>query len=288
MQARTQLLSAFTRRTRIPTGGRKPVGAQGGPATDFCILGFPKCGTTALARFLEANEKVYLAKLNGRYESPYFKPDRVDIVPDYRPGLVNGHKWTGYVYSPRSLHRLYAVSPDALFIICVRDAKAAMLSWQRMHAKIAERGTPETHPVNRSAESRAFFQTCSPEAYFEDYANQRLDYAEAIGRFQEAFPEARFVVTSQGRLAQDAAGLMTALLERLGVEPSPEFLAGLPKGHDSYGQRAETKLSEEVATALANKDRQLFALLDSLPPERNLTLRQPETRNRSGRPENLL
>ncbi|MFD0987436.1 hypothetical protein [Methyloligella solikamskensis] len=259
-----------------------------GPVTDFAIVGFPKCGTTALARFFETNEDVQLAKLNGRYESPYFKVGGRDPGPDYRPGAANGHKFTSYAYSRAALRRLYDSNPELLFVFCVREAKPAMLSWRRMHSLIAERGTPETHPVNRSAESRAFYQSCSAEAYFEAYADERLNYAQLIERFRTALPEARFVVTSQGRLAQDAAGVMTALLSKLGIAPSAGYLAKLPKRHDSYGQRATTELSPELAAALTKKDEELFALIDSLPPEQNLTLRQPEFREREGSPENAL
>ncbi|ODA68724.1 Sulfotransferase domain protein [Methyloligella halotolerans] len=240
--------------------------------TDYCIVGFPKCATTALARLFEAHPDCHLAKLNGRYESPYFRLGDLDPSSDYKRGKINGHKYAAYANSLEQMDRIYTSNPDALFVFCVRSSRSVLFSWWKMHRRVAHRNLPH-HPINQDEERRHFHLNCTPEEYFARFASLWMRYGEKIERFRDRFPDGRFSVVSQERLARDPSGVMRNLLGTLGVEATSQYLESLPAGHEAKGDkiRKEISLSADVSRKLKQLDEELDAVLETLPQQQNLT-----------------
>jgi hypothetical protein len=238
---------------------------------DFIIPGFPKCSTSALARFLERSPACHLSKLPNSYESPYFMESTQTPDPEYAPGLKNGHKFAAYIYSRPALTKAYHDNPNTLFIISVRPALPALLSWRKMHARMAETGVPG-HFTTRDDETRRFYTSASPDEYFEAFANRRLDYADHIESFQKSCPGARFVVISQARLSEDAEGSLSHIHHLLGVTAQQEYLDALPRSHAATGDReaSSVEVGADTVKALRQKDERLRALLASLDDEQKL------------------
>ncbi|MGH8046830.1 MAG: sulfotransferase domain-containing protein, partial [Chthoniobacterales bacterium] len=182
-------------------------------ATDFCIAGFPKCGTTAVAQFFQQSPLFHVAEMSdrGHFEAPFFKGDGpIPEIPGV-PGRINGHKCSSCAWSIKVLHRIHCANRACLFLFCVRDARSALVSWRAMHRAMALNEKTTWHFVHRTAETREFFSTCSLAEYFREYAADRLRHAESLERFHSALPHARFAIISQRKLATDAAGVMRAL-----------------------------------------------------------------------------
>lgn len=112
---------------------------------DFIILGFPKCGTTSLARLLETLDGVECCDLK---EPHYFSPEfpalcSVNSPEDYRalfPQLSQSKTFeasTWYAYSPTALHRMLKIKPDVRMVLCLRDPLRMAASY---HQHLLRRG----------------------------------------------------------------------------------------------------------------------------------------------------
>jgi hypothetical protein len=237
---------------------------------DFCVIGFPKCGTTATIRMLKESPALKVHFRNGKPEAPFFI-DAGAERPEAEPGIVNGHKFSAYVYNRAALSAILAEKPDALLLINVRPAGEALLSWRDMHREIATRNTA-VHFTTQTEETRAFYMNCTEVEYYHAYAKARLDYAQRIRQLLETWPRANLVIVTQQRLSSDARGVMINLHDRLGVTAAASFLDALPKGYKPKGSRdVDDRITDpEVAAELRELDWDLLALVDQLDPSRVL------------------
>lgn len=217
--------------------------------TDFVIVGFPKCGTTALAKALDGVDGITVHRRKGRWEAPFFRKDAG--VDEWRelvdPDRVNGHKFTAYVYRTEALERLHAHAPEALIIVCVRDAAKALASWHDMHRRIAKRGEAK-HFVNASAESRRFYSTCSLSEYYRAYAGPRLAYADHIRRMRSILGDQRLLVVQQEWLAQNTPQAVAQIAGQLGVpgDPGPDEPAAATRQRDKPPFVVDDDIAEEL------------------------------------------
>jgi hypothetical protein len=108
---------------------------------DFYIVGAPKCGTTALANYLEQSDSIFF----HRKEIHYFGTDlkfnrpRVDLETYNQKtkelgekGLV-GDASVYYLASSTAALEIYKTNPEAKIIICLRNPVDFMLS---LHAQL--------------------------------------------------------------------------------------------------------------------------------------------------------
>lgn len=216
---------------------------------------------------LDGSPAVCLAKANGKMESPFFVAERKLGAPAYEPGKLNGHKYSAYIYSMKLLKSIVEDSPDVLFIVMVRSAGSALLSWRQMHQQMAHANVPG-HFVTRDEASRKFYAEAPLEDYYRQYADKPLEYAEQIERMQKFLPKTNFIVVSQRRLAEEPIEVMTYIHARLGAFADADYLNRLPKGYKSRGNRdlGSTGLSVDVLASLEAKDARLLAVLDTLDP----------------------
>ncbi len=96
---------------------------------DFFLIGAPKTGTTAIAKYLAQHPEVDFS----RYKEPnYFSEDIVGSdrfvtnIEDYNElysndGRLRGEGSTTYLYSELAIKDILKVNPDAKFIVGVRD-----------------------------------------------------------------------------------------------------------------------------------------------------------------------
>ena len=109
------------------------------PRVPNCFLvGAPKCGTTALARFLSQHSHVFFSEPK---EPGYFIVDERhgDVtVPDFeayrrlfeqaKTEKVVAEGTTSYLMYPSALARIAALAPEARIIVCLREPVASMVS----------------------------------------------------------------------------------------------------------------------------------------------------------------
>jgi len=96
---------------------------------NFFIIGAPKCGTTAVARWLSQHSDVYFSP---RKEPHFFNTDgitEIDTLQEYEALFADatdkhaavGEGSTTYLYSCNAVSNILEYSPNAKFIVCLRN-----------------------------------------------------------------------------------------------------------------------------------------------------------------------
>lgn len=99
---------------------------------DFFLVGAPRCGTTALSRYLAANPQVCFSRPKEPHYFALLAPDAApeDLETAYLARYFAhhhaGHRVIGegsvsYLYSPHAIERILQVNPDARFIAILRN-----------------------------------------------------------------------------------------------------------------------------------------------------------------------
>lgn len=99
---------------------------------DFFLVGAPRCGTTALSRYLADNPQVCFSRPKEPHYFALLAPD--SSLADLETAYLSrhfahhhaGHRAIGegsvsYLYSPHAIERILAVNPDARFIAMLRN-----------------------------------------------------------------------------------------------------------------------------------------------------------------------
>jgi len=112
---------------------------------DFMIIGFPKCGTTTIAKSLEKhnkinlfNQKIYLCEtyfLNININFDYYSNNKYFFKKFWRDGKINGCKNPLQISSLFNLKILYNLNPEMKIIICMRNPVKALISFYFMLKK---------------------------------------------------------------------------------------------------------------------------------------------------------
>jgi len=253
-------------RRRGPSGGSR---AQEATLADFVIIGFPKCGTSALTRAIGTLQKVQIDRyIGGELEAPYFAgEEQLGALRTLRQksphAAAVGHKFSAYVYDNAAMRRIAATVPGATLVACVRDPKRALVSWREMHRRIAVQGIRKTHFVNLSDESRRFYAEASLEDYYRHYARDWLTYAAHIERLRQHAPRQPLVLVSQEYMAARMDRVLQELAKRLNV-PVPPSKPGAWTAHRGVGDDLEpVGLSDESRAELTAERVKLNALLDA-------------------------
>jgi len=115
---------------------------------NFFILGAPKCGTTSLASWLSGHSNIFMCvpKEPRHFNRDYAAPGRPKSDRDYERLFSNiktrhkaiGEASTGYLRSREAVPRILKYSPDALFIVCLRNPIEMVRS---VHSQLVKMGT---------------------------------------------------------------------------------------------------------------------------------------------------
>ena len=235
-------------------------------APSFLIVGAPKCGTTAMTRYLEAHPEVFVA---ARKDLHYFGTDlnftrRQRLTPDdYAAHFADaqgaraaGEASVWYLYSQRAAAEIAAHNPEMRIIIMLRqpvDMMHALYTQLRLNGLGDEDLTTfqaalDAEP-DRRAGRRIPAKTPLPEALLY---RQVAAFAEQVRRYQDAFPAEQILVVLQDDLKADTPATYRRTLEFLGVDPS--FQPSLERVNANKVVRSEGLRKLIAATPSAAKD----------------------------------
>jgi len=222
------------------------------------VLGFPKCGTSALMRALEADSDFAVLRTEkGALEM--FWPMILDQRPRAPKNQIVAHKFTAYIYNRGALGYLYGVNPVSAFVLCIRHPARVLVSWHRMHQNIATTGKQPNHFAYKN---RDFYASCSIEDYYQAYARSMLEYDRYFRRLISIVPEDRIIVASQERMAQgigDVAAFIKAWTQ--GERPEPPIAGVGTDGHKGYADKAKVEVDPAI---IAELDDVQSSLLDAI------------------------
>jgi hypothetical protein len=239
------------------SSGLPPAGAV---VVRFAVLGFPRCGTTALAHALNDLDGLNVVHAGNRWEVDLTQRP---LPPEecFDPRSINGHKFATYIYNRRKLGRLLKLNPDMQFIVCVRDPRRSLVSWFRMHRDIAQGAwKSKTHFAWRE---REFYRSCSIAQYYEHFAQPRLRYCHHLTAALEVLPTDQVVVVAQPYMAAAMRSTLATLCTRLGSSAVPAHEA---RDHVSRSEKDPVDLPREINETLAKE----YAALQSLVRQEDL------------------
>lgn len=199
---------------------------------DFLIVGAPKCGTTAMTRYLEAHPQLFVA---ARKDLHYFgsdlgftqRPARSDAAyhshfAGAEGALRAGEASVWYLYSARAAEEIHAYNPDMRIIIMLREPVSMMhaLYTQLRFNGLGDEDLPTFEEAlaaepDRAAGRRLPPQTPLPEALLYRRA---ATFSEQIARYQAVFPPEQLHIILQDDLKADTAAAYQRTLAFLAVD----------------------------------------------------------------------
>lgn len=213
------------------------------------VLGFPKCGTSALMRELgrrKGVKTIYAA--DGSLELAWPAIKDIETEEFFGEATAEGvrlilHKYTAYIYSPTAIRHL-AENPDRRFVVCIRDPAKSLVSWWNMHRKIAETGRVKDHFAFKESE---FYKNCTVEEYYEKSAKRMLDYGGLIKRTIRLVGPNRIMFVSQERMSKDIRAVADELI-MFGTGLGDTINGGA--GHVSYAEKSRVPVDQTILDEL--------------------------------------
>lgn len=224
---------------------------------EIVIVGFPKCGTTALCSVFERDpECVVLRNANGGLEIPW---PEIRTAGDFAGAKLPVHKYTSYIHRQQAIEFLFERNPNATFVVCIRDAVKVLLSWHNMHRRIAREGAPVDH---FAAIEKEFYSTCTVSEYYYKFARRRLQFADHVSKLFEIVPRTQICIVHQEEMAININDVATFIKAHAkgGTPPPLKFLGGKPN-HISYADNAVDKVPSGIINELCRYNQALNDLI---------------------------
>lgn len=196
---------------------------------DFFIVGAPKCGTTALASYLEQSDSISFHRKEIHYfgEDLQFNRPRVDL-PTYcqqteelaKRGLV-GDASVYYLVSSSAAAEIIKANPAAKIIICLRNPVDFMLS---LHAQLLSNADENERNFEKALElelSRSIGKSIPWYAHpvHALFYRKMAAFSEQIERYQALFEADKIKIVLLDDLANNTSKTVTDVFSFLDIEP---------------------------------------------------------------------
>lgn len=191
------------------------------------ILGAPKCGTTALAQYLSEHPDICVSSPK---EPGYFATDLpgLSVVGDDAAYLalfrkagartrIDASIW--YLYSEAALERILGVSPDARFIVMLRNPLRMVPSLHRQLVNALDEDETDFAAAWAMSAARAAGERVPPgcRAPATLVYTRTAAFAAQLERVYARVPAGRVLVMFQEELQRDAGAVYRRALDFLGL-----------------------------------------------------------------------
>ena len=215
---------------------------------DFFIVGAPKCGTTALFRYLAAHPAVFIPELK---EPNYFCPEfdwygHVATLPEYEAlfSSAEAHTLTGeasvmYLYSKVAIGNLMAHNDNAKIIVMLRDPIEAARSMHAFQLQHAQEDVADFEQAWRLQKPRLEGQHLPPGwpyPHLKQYGALYC-YAPQVRRLLAQVPRNQCLFLLFEEFFADPSRQFARVLEFLGLPPDPARTA-FPIVNQTIGVRS--------------------------------------------------
>ncbi|MGY6274893.1 sulfotransferase family protein [Methylomonas sp. MgM2] len=196
---------------------------------NFFILGAPKCGTTSLAAWLSEHPQVYMSP---HKEPLHFNtgdawittPDREDYERLFRGAneqhIAVGEASPWYLYSPAAVRNIEEYSPNARYIVCLRNPVEMAYS---LHEQLVVSGSEHIEDfekawnlIDQRRQGRELTRWCrNPRHLLYDEA---CALGGQLSRLYETVPKERVFTVLLDDLKHDPGSVYRQILAFLGVD----------------------------------------------------------------------
>lgn len=197
----------------------------------FFIVGAPKCGTTALCKYLSHHPEVFIPPLK---ELNYFDADlktknKASSPQEYLAifsdgkGKVCGEGSPTYLYSKIAAKKIYAFNPESKIIIMLRNPVDMMYSFHSQHLFNGSSETVQDFAAAIELESRRKMgfdipaRCAEPQIlFYRDFAR----YATQVERYLKTFDRANIKILLFEEFKHKTEKIFQETLDFLGVDSS--------------------------------------------------------------------
>jgi len=214
---------------------------------NFFIAGAPKCGTTALVRWLEEHPHVYVSPIK---EPHYYSTDlahRCVTSPERYARLfkgaaethfARGEASTWYLFSLEAVPNIERDHPDAQYIVMSRDPVAMAQSLYHHNCRVLHEDQPSFEAAWRLQEKRAggraLPRACVEPAFLQYKAACSL--GSLLERLYDRVPAERVLHVPLERMQADPPTEYRRVLAFLGV--SDDGRQEFPPANEARGHRS--------------------------------------------------
>ena len=223
---------------------------------DLFIVGAPKCGTTAMWRYLNEHPEVFIAE---RKDIHYFGSDlgfrdrQGDDEATYlaRFADVGGATRVGeasvwYLYSRKAAEEINAFNPSARAIIMLRDPVEVMyaLHSQYLFNGLGDEDITDFEQALAAEEDRRQGRRIPPHNRLPETLQYRevVRFTEQIQRYQAVFGPDRVHVVLQDDMKADTPAVYRQVLEFLDIDPDFQPELGRVNTHKVVRSQALRKV----------------------------------------------
>ena len=217
------------------------------PKPDFFIVGAPKCGTTALFRYLAAHPAVFIPELK---EPSYFCTDvlssHVTTLREYealfstaQPQALTGEASVMYLYSKVAIGKVMAHNANARIIAMLRNPIEAARSMHAFQWQIGAEDVADFEHAWRLQKPRLEGQHLPPRwphPHLKQYGALYC-YAPQVRRLLAHVPRTQCLFLLFEEFFADPSRHFARVLEFLGLPPDPAGM-GFPVVNQTTGVRS--------------------------------------------------
>ncbi|MEM9213547.1 MAG: sulfotransferase [Cyanobacteria bacterium P01_F01_bin.150] len=200
----------------------------------FFIVGAPKCGTTALSKYLNCHPDVFIPEQKELhfFDTDLKTPERARNLKHYlslfEPGAnkICGEGTTTYLYSKTAAQEIYRFDPDAKIVIMLREPVEMMYSF---HSQLLFNGSSETVEDFKEAialeaprkEGQQIPTRCrEPRLLFY---RELAKFSEQVNRYLDLFGPDQVKILLFHEFTENTVGSFQSVLEFIGAEPNFEM-----------------------------------------------------------------
>ncbi|MEQ8822380.1 MAG: sulfotransferase domain-containing protein [Sumerlaeia bacterium] len=265
---------------------------------NFIMVGAPKCGTTAMFRYLSAHPEVfmsdpkepmyfnYMGDGSGSDEATYVTnwTEYRNLFSGAAGKAAIGEASTWYLYSPAAAKRIHDRLPDAKIIAFLRQPVDR--AWSLYNFNIQRRkGELATFEEELAREPEFVEKRSSWERHYLGFGR----YGEQLERYYTLFPRENIRVYLMDEIQADSVAVARDLLQFIGVDPSfaKDAVKGanvtfVPKNkaiHKFFGNQGLRALTAKILPeAIKRRIRKVERDNMTRPPKLDPALREKLTR----------
>lgn len=211
---------------------------------DFFIVGAPKCGTTAMTKYLRQHPEIYIPEVK---ELHYFGSDLV-----FRKTLNRSPEWFGmteetylsyfsravsnkkageasvlYLYSKSAAREIKEFNPEADIIIMLRNPADALYSWHGQNLYVCNEDIEDFDEALKAESDRREGRRIPDSSFWPEglFYSEIMKFAGQVERYINVFGREKVHVIIFDDFRDDTAHVYESTLSFLGVETDfrPDF-----------------------------------------------------------------